>query len=82
MHRMCLTVVAHCVHTGVMTTRKATELRMLVEGETRPHDVLADGSHVLRVSVMAERVYVKALTVDGRFVTRRYARDKMVEVRA
>lgn len=68
----------------MMTTTKpvrATELRMFVP-ERGAGDVLADGSHVLKVSIQVDKVYVKLLTTAGHFRTRRYAHDKMVEVQA
>jgi hypothetical protein len=43
-------------------------------------DTLRDGAHVLHVSVQLEWVYVKVLTPDGHFRTRRYRHDALVEV--
>lgn len=44
--------------------------------------VLGDGATVLHISVQLAKVYVKVLTPDGHFRTRRYAHSAMVEVRA
>lgn len=60
---------------------KATELRIFTGGGSTPHDVLADGAHVLRLSVQRRWVYAKVLRPDGRFLTRRYRHDQWVAVR-
>jgi hypothetical protein len=59
---------------------KATELRMFVDAQ-HPGDQLRDGAFVLHTSIQREWVYVKVITLDGHFRTRRYRHNQLVEVR-
>ncbi|HET6911264.1 MAG TPA: hypothetical protein VFH54_18190 [Mycobacteriales bacterium] len=65
-----------------MTPSKITTKRPGCLSSTPGVDVLADGSFVLHVSHQLKWVYVRILTTDGHFRTRRYRRDSQIKVQS
>jgi hypothetical protein len=64
---------AHTTEVTEMMTKRATNLSSM-------EDSLADGAIVLHLSIQLNWVYVKVITPNGHFRTRRYRHDQQVKV--